>query len=97
MQILIGLLLAGVIVAALLRPRYDFSIRFSKGRITLKGRIPKSKHAEINEFFDRDFQGKATFSLYGRKSASGQLNLRIRGKLTPGEQQQIRNYLIVLL
>ena len=97
MQYIVVLLLASAILVAILRKRFDFTIRCSREEVTLQGKIPKSKHSEIKGFFAREFQNYEKITIFGKKKNEGQLVLKIRGNLSPGKRQQIRNFLLTLL
>ena len=97
MEYIVVLLLASAILAAILRKRFDFNIHCSREEVTLQGKIPKSRHSEIKDFFVREFQNSEKITIFGKIKNEGQLVLKIRGNVSPGKRQQIRNFLLALL
>jgi hypothetical protein len=72
----------------------DFVIgRRRGGRVVIRGHIPRARYAEIREFFGRDLTTAGTLTILGTWSPGGALRLRGLGRLTPGERQQVRNFL----
>lgn len=91
MHVLIPLLAVALLIAILTR-RYDFTIRVANGKIQMSGRLPASARGEIESFFTRDLAHLRRFRVSGRRLPGGRLQLTIRGRMSPGDRQRIRNF-----
>lgn len=72
----------------------DFVIRYRKtGEITVRGRIPRAKIGTIREFCRQDLDATGAFTIRGWWGPNRLLRLRCTGRLSPGQRQQVRNFL----
>lgn len=73
----------------------DFTIDSRPGRrVRIHGRIPASKHGAIRSFFANDLNGARAVKVRGSFGPKRGLRLRIAGRVSPGDQQRIRNFLM---
>ena len=96
MQILAAAILVvvfGGICWSLLNPPAEFVIRWSHGRARFRGRIPAARRTEIEEFLLREFPNAGTITISGLKDRGGRPRLTVRGPLSDGDRQRIRNFL----
>src|SRR5579872_6877560 len=96
MQILVAIILLGVmggICWSLLVPKAQYVIRYSRGAVRFDGKFPGSRRAEVAEFFKREFAEHARIKVSAIKMQKTGLRFVIRGKMTDGDRQQIRNFL----
>lgn len=90
--------LIGVMRAGLDGVGAEFVIRHRPGSgTTVRGRVPRSKHAQIAAFFDRELAPGRQVSVAGHRVRGRALRLEISGGLNPFQRQRIRNYLVDLL
>jgi hypothetical protein len=96
MQILVAIILLtvmGGICWSLLVPKAEFVIRYSRGTVRFDGKFPASRRAEVAEFFKREFAEHERIKVSAIQAQKRVLRFVIRGKLTVGDKQQIRNFL----
>src|SRR5262249_11958920 len=86
------LCLVGWMCFVVLQPRCDVVIRWSRGVLRHLGAFGPSKCNELEAFLQGEF-GDSRLAIYGVKTRAGMMRWTIRGRLTPGERQQIRNFL----
>jgi hypothetical protein len=91
---LAGALAVGLIFAVVFLRRSDFVIRVRDGRLSHTGRLPFSR-ISVEELLLRDLELAGPVRIAGCRRA-GRLQLWIRGNLTKGQEQRIRNYLLAL-
>jgi hypothetical protein len=73
----------------------DFVIRLPPGgRIVIRGQIPWSKCGGIREFFGDDLREAGPFVVRGTWKTGAGLQLTWGGRLTPGQRQRARNFLV---
>ena len=82
----------GVICWSVLHPPAEFSIHYSQGTVQIKGKFPRSRHAEVEEFFKREFADQQRITVRAIKARQGGLRIVVRGTVTEGDRQQIRNF-----
>lgn len=76
----------------------DFEIDYQPGKpARVRGQIPLAKVGEIQEFLERDLQPKSRLIIRGTWNQRRMLRLRLAGAISPGAQQQTRNFLFELL
>jgi hypothetical protein len=76
----------------------DFEVRYRPGvGATVRGRVPKAQHGEIDAFFRRDLKPSAPVRLRGSRGRGGSLRLRFAGLPEPSDRQRTRNFLAYLL
>jgi hypothetical protein len=86
------LFLAGVVVVVLWdTSRRDFVVRYEAGRFTCRGRL--AQPAALEQFLRDDLCVAGPLEISGRRHG-GRLSLWFKGRLTPGEAQRIRNFLL---
>jgi hypothetical protein len=76
------------------RPRYEFQIRTRAGKTQITGRIAEHQRHEIQGYFRDMNLADSSVTISGRRDEQNRLKLRFRGRLGPGEQQMIRNFLL---
>jgi hypothetical protein len=90
---LVIVFLAGVLLVVLYQAgRADFVARFHDGRLTCKGRL--AQQVALEQFLRDDLAVRGPVRITGRR-LRGRLLLWFGGELTPGQQQRIRNFLLV--
>jgi uncharacterized protein DUF3634 len=85
-----------VVLAAFLWRRRDFVIRVRGGRVECWGKVPKVLKPDLDEFLLRDLHLEGTVKIMGRRH-KGRLRVWFRGRLSPGQQQRLRNFLLARL
>ncbi len=85
-----------VVYQVLLAQRMDFVIQLRKGRVKCKGKIPLSQHQAVEEFLLQDLSLNEPVKISGARNGQ-RLNLWFRGRLTEGDKQRIRNFLLTRL
>lgn len=95
MSILFGLAVVAVIAWVLLGPPASrLTIRVRRGEVQLRGAVPEARRRDLLEFFGSSFPAAGDFTVRILEPRLGRRpGFRITGDLTPGEVQQIRNYL----
>lgn len=96
MESLLFIALAAAILAAMFRPRPEFRVRIAAGKVRVSGAVPRGKAAVICEFFETQFPHVPSATVAGSRR-DGRLRLTIRGRISRGECQQIRNFLLTVL
>ena len=97
------LLKIGIVAAVLfvvwkvLQPKYNLKIVVNAGTVQEIQGVAKGKQAELTEFLEKDLATSNRFVIFGQRQANGRLQLRFRGQVDVGKQQQIRNYLLLIL
>lgn len=71
--------------------------RRSDGMVVIRGKIPRGKHLELQEFCSRDLARLGRFTVRGSRKTGRGINLRFSGRLTGGDRQRIRNFLVECL
>ncbi len=95
MRILAAILLVGFfggICWSLRRRSVQFVIRFSHGVVRFNGKFPRSRQAEVAEFLKREFADRRRIRIWALKTPSRGLRIVVRGPVTGGERQLIRNF-----
>jgi hypothetical protein len=100
MQIVGTLIFVGMAVWVglyLFRPTATIGIRrmgitWKRGRIRFLGPIPRSKRSGLEAFF-REYFAQSSVTIRGVRGCDKRIAWTIDGGVTPGEVQQIRNYL----
>jgi hypothetical protein len=96
MQIVVALILLtvmGGICWSLLVPKAEYVIRSSRGVVRFEGKFPASRRAEVAEFLKREFAEHDRIKISAVRTPQRVLRFGIRGKMTDGDRQQIRNFL----
>jgi hypothetical protein len=96
---LLAVLLTAAVLTALIRTGLglgtDFVIKSQgRGQVTVRGRIPLGKVAGIREFFTRDLARAGPVTVRGSFGRGRALKLRFSGRLSTGQQQRARNFLV---
>lgn len=97
LAILLAVCVIAVVVAVRARAA-DFTIDSRPdGRVRIRGRIPAAKHGAIRAFFTNDLRAQGTVRVRGFFGPRRSFRLRFAGRIGPGQQQQIRNFLMAEL
>ena len=84
--------LVGYVVWRMLRPRYAVRIEMDEHGIKHHVGLSKAQERKVLEFLQEQIpDGKLT--IYAERAPNGYLRLNIRGHVTPGTRQRIRNFL----
>jgi hypothetical protein len=70
----------------------QFIVRLSRGEVRFSGNFPRSRQAEVTEFLKREFADRRRITISALKSRSKALRIVVRGPVTDGERQLIRNF-----
>ncbi|MGE5195057.1 MAG: hypothetical protein ACM3U2_21395 [Deltaproteobacteria bacterium] len=95
MWILAAILLIGFfggICWSLWRGSVQFVIRLARGAVRFSGKFPRSRQSDVAEFLKREFADRGRITISALKAPSNRVRLVIRGRITDGERQRIRNY-----
>jgi hypothetical protein len=71
--------------------------RRTDGRVVIRGKIPRGKRLELQEFCSRDLARLGSFTVRGSRKSGRGLELRFNGRLTGFDRQRIRNFLVECL
>jgi hypothetical protein len=71
--------------------------RKAGGAIDVRGRVPRSKVPEIQEFCRRTLASGRPYTIRGMWGPGRSLNIRWTGDLSPAQRQRTRNYLLQCL
>jgi hypothetical protein len=96
MQFLVAIILLGIVGGicwSLLIGPAEYVIRYSRGTVRFDGRFPRSRRAEVEEFFKREFPQNDRIKVSAVKAPQRGLRFVIRGKISEGDRQRIRNFL----
>src|SRR5947209_5818559 len=86
-------LLVGAAALWYVLQRKDFVIRVRGGRCLCTGSIPRAIHPAVAQFLLDDLRVRGRVTVSGTRRG-GRLRLWYRGRLTPGDKQRIRNFLL---
>lgn len=95
MQIILSILLLGLFGAicySLVQPSAQFVVRYSQGKVRFSGKFPRSHQGEAEEFLKREFSDGRRITIAGVRGRTAGLRIVVRGSLTEGDRQQIRNF-----
>ena len=87
----------GGLCYAMLRQPTVFVIRVSRGTIRFRGKFPMARRTEVEAFLSREFADRGPISISGVKADKGRMRFVIRGPISEGDRQQIRNFLQTLV
>jgi hypothetical protein len=76
--------------------RSDFVIRVRRKQVTFRGKLPLRSHQGIAEFLLKDLDVQGPVTILGRRDR-GRMKVWFRGRLTQGQQQRVRNFLLTHL
>jgi hypothetical protein len=94
---LILMAVAGLIAWLAVKPG-DCVIRARSGKTDVRGRFPTSRLAEVQDYFERHFAHVPRLRVdidFPRRQRP--LKVRVKGRLSAGERQMIRNFLLSIL
>ena len=96
---LVLLLAAFAILAAwlFLWRRYPLEITVQDGHVTALRGVAKAQTRRVVEFLERDVALGGKVKVVGARDPQGVLRINFRGRVDEGTQQQIRNYLKMVL
>jgi hypothetical protein len=77
---------------SVLRPAAQFVIRYSRGNVRFTGKFPRSHQAEVEEFLKREFANRGRITIAAFKTGTAGLRVVVRGRVTDGDRQRIRNF-----
>lgn len=86
------------LIAWLAVKRGDCVIRTRLGNVDVSGRFPASRRPEVVRYFEQHFSHVRRLRVdidFPRRTAP--LKVRIKGRISPGERQMIRNFLLSIL
>jgi hypothetical protein len=87
-----------LLIWRLSRPAGDCVFRIRQGRVSTRGKIAAGKRAQVEGFLAEEFSEVRRLRIdVSYRRGSRPLKIRIRGSITPGEHQMIRNFLVNLL
>jgi len=94
-----AILITGVVLWGLMQVGLNLSADFvirsrGGGRVSVRGRIPAGKVPAIREFFARDLGASGPVTVRGSFGGGRAVRLRFSGRLSPGQQQRARNFLV---
>jgi hypothetical protein len=91
------LALIGWLAWLMFRPRYAVKIVMDSHGVKSHHGLPAAKVTEIVRFLEQEvgIEGRAT--ILGERDRTGVVRVRFRGRLHPGMQQKIRNFLALHL
>ena len=95
MRILAAIILFGFfggICWSLWRGQVQFVVRWSRGSVRFSGKFPRSREAEVADFLKREFAGRRRITISALKARPKGLRIVVRGPVTDGERQLIRNF-----
>ena len=75
----------------------DFRITVRRGRVGFHGRFPLGRRADTTGFLLNDVAPGGTIRVIGNWSAGRVLRITVRGNISEGECQRIRNFLKITL
>jgi len=78
------------------RPRYEFQIRTGVAGTQVTGRIAERQRHKIRDYFQETHLSVSSVKISGWRDGQKRLKLRFRGRLSQGEQQMIRNFLLTV-
>ena len=74
---------------------YDFTVKVRGREVSVTGRRASvALRSSLVQFFTNDFAPKRRLTVHGRRRRNGTYDLRVRGPVTAGEKQQVRNFLM---
>jgi hypothetical protein len=88
---------AGLIAWLAVKPG-DCVIRVRSGKTNVRGRFPAAQLAEVENYFQQHFAHVRRLRVdidFPRRQRP--LKVRVKGSLSPGERQMIRNFLLTIL
>jgi hypothetical protein len=88
---------AGLIAWLAVKPG-DCVIRVRSGKTNVRGRFPAARLAEVQNYFQQHFAHVPRLRVdidFPRRQRP--LKVRVKGRISPGQQQMIRNFLLTIL
>jgi hypothetical protein len=82
-----------LIYFALFGRRADFVIDVKRGQVRCRGKVPLAVQQRLTHFLVDDLGIRDSVRILGA-SRGKRLQIWFRGRLSPGEQQRIRNFLV---
>ncbi len=79
------------------RPRCALHIVIGRDRAIRHSGIPKGRVGQVLAFLTNDVSLAGKVAILGTRSREGQLRITFRGRVDPGTQQRIRNFLKMVL
>jgi len=75
----------------LFQGHFDFTIQVREGQVLCKGKIALAQQQSVAAFLLDEMCLQGPVKILGRRN-QGRISLAFRGRLSPGEQQRIRNF-----
>ncbi len=88
---------AGLIAWLAVKPG-DCVIRARLGKTDVRGQFPTSRRSEVESYFEKHFAHVRRLRVdidFPRRERP--LKVRVKGRISPGERQMIRNFLLTIL
>ncbi|MAG92233.1 MAG: hypothetical protein CMJ48_00565 [Planctomycetaceae bacterium] len=87
----------GLLVLGALRPRCAVRIVAGPRGVIRAHGLSRAQHAKVDEFFRNDLALEQTVTVIVNRSEHGGLHVKVGGVRHSGVQQQIRNFLKIIL
>jgi hypothetical protein len=86
----------GCICWSILAAPVDYVIHFSRGIVRFRGKFPVARQPEVIEFFRREFHDHDRITVSAVRIPRRGQRYVVRGRLSDGDAQRIRNFLRTL-
>ena len=60
--------------------------------LRFSGKFPLSRQSEVAEFLKREFADRGRITILALKAPSNRVRIVVRGRVTDGDRQRIRNF-----
>jgi len=87
----------GWICWSFLRAPAEFVVRLARGGVAFQGKFPLSRRSEVAEFLRRELDHCGRVTISGCRSANRRLRIVVRGRVSEGDRQKIRNFFQTIL
>lgn len=94
----LAILGVAIVVWRTCQPRGDCTVEIRRGQVAFRGKLPAGRCHQIEQYLLEYFADVSRLRIdlfYPR--GTQQLRLKIRGRISPGDRQQIRNFLSTIL
>lgn len=89
-----GAAIVVLVYCVLFGRRAEFVIHVQRGQVRCKGKVPVGLQQRLTHFLLDDLAIKDSVRILGAHRGK-RLQIWFRGRLSPGEQQRIRNFLLI--
>lgn len=83
----------GWVVWCIASPQADVVIRWKARNVRVRGPFPEGKRRALLEFLRNEFADCSRLTIRGIRDCSGGMRWKISGRIAPGDDQRIRNFL----